>query len=111
LTETKTCVDCKQTLSLDNYRLYNRNNGKCSRDHVKNDGSAERKNLGQFKIYRGALGKLDTSRYQVLCANCNLAKFWGRNGECPHKTPEFANRFYRPGYRVSPLTGAKTIAA
>jgi len=42
-------------------------------DHVRGDGSSERKNLNYFQIYQKVL--LDAEgRYQLLCANCNWIK-------------------------------------
>ena len=57
-------------------------------DHVFNDGSFERKQLGIGRgssVYRHVkkLG-FPKDRYQLLCANCNTAK--QTRGACPHQT-------------------------
>jgi hypothetical protein len=62
-------------------------------DHVKNDGAAHRKELRPDRP-RGASGQdfyrwlrdqgyPQDGRFQVLCANCNLAKMRARG--CPHQ--------------------------
>lgn len=44
-------------------------------DHVLHDGAAERKTLSQNLLCgRIVKGKVDISRYQILCANCNRLK-------------------------------------
>jgi len=54
-------------------------------DHVKNNGSSERKKFGHRQtLYNAILEKGYTPlEYQILCMNCN----WGKRrlGICPHK--------------------------
>lgn len=52
-------------------------------DHVKNGGTAHRKQCGTRGVYLDAISKYDPERFQILCHNCNFAKF--RNGICPHQ--------------------------
>lgn len=54
-----------------------------SLDHVQNDGSAHRKKRGGFGIYTDATSELNPERFQILCHNCNFAKY--ANGICPHQ--------------------------
>lgn len=52
-------------------------------DHVRGGGSAERK----AGVNVGPEARRNPERFQVLCANCNLAKgFWGT---CPHVYQEW----------------------
>ena len=50
-------------------------------DHVKNDGSKHRKERGFYGVYKDALN-YNPERFQVLCHNCNHAKY--TRGSCPH---------------------------
>lgn len=45
-------------------------------DHIHGGGAKEIKSLGHSKIYKKILSnlKLESSNYQVLCANCNWIK-------------------------------------
>ena len=43
-------------------------------DHVKNNGSEERRALGQSKILRRAIATYLPKEYQVLCMNCQWIK-------------------------------------
>lgn len=53
-------------------------------DHVKNDGSLHRQQIGQRMIYRWLKENNFPKRgFQLLCYNCNLAK--ARYGKCPHQ--------------------------
>lgn len=51
-------------------------------DHINNDGSAHRKQLGNKQIYRWLIRHNFPSGFQVLCWNCNITK--GMFGKCPH---------------------------
>lgn len=57
-------------------------------DHIYNDGSKHRRELGipaGWRFYAWlARNNFPTDRFQLLCFNCNFAK--GLYGECPHKT-------------------------
>lgn len=53
-----------------------------SLDHVNNDGSKHRKDVGNYGVYYDAIKIYDTSRFQILCYNCNFAK--QTRGKCPH---------------------------
>jgi hypothetical protein len=68
-------------------------------DHVKNDGSLERRRiLNTYTLYLRVLrfaGR--SSRYQLLCWNCNEAK--RIEGRCPHQAR-------RPAARGPALLGA-----
>lgn len=62
-------------------------------DHINNDGADHRRRLtgdqhgGTLQVYADILKDVDyRSKYQLLCANCNLAK--ERLGYCPHHVPE-----------------------
>jgi hypothetical protein len=48
-------------------------------DHVYDDGAEDRRR-GKIATWRLAL--IDPTRFQVLCRNCNWAKF---QGGCPHQ--------------------------
>lgn len=53
-------------------------------DHVNNDGSAHRKEMGTPAIYLWlAQHDYPQGRFQALCWNCNLSK--GFFGMCPHQ--------------------------
>jgi len=53
-------------------------------DHINNDGNLERLELKEHQIYYKAKREgFPKDRYQLLCANCNLAK--GVYGKCPHE--------------------------
>lgn len=52
-------------------------------DHVNNDGRAERKSIGNaIRFFKKIIKEDFPSNYQILCANCNIAK---SKGICPHK--------------------------
>jgi len=55
-------------------------------DHIHNDGRAHREKLGRapYKIYMDIKERNYPPEFQVLCMNCNYAKF--SQGQCPHKT-------------------------
>jgi hypothetical protein len=56
-------------------------------DHKEGHGNEHRRSIGGHsggKFYRWLKRRGFPPGYQVLCANCNLAK--GFFGECPHKT-------------------------
>lgn len=48
-------------------------------DHINNDGAAERR---RTKTATWRLALVEPHRFQVLCKNCNWAKF---QGGCPHR--------------------------
>lgn len=54
-------------------------------DHVNNDGKQDREQIGGGNSLYAWLRKngFPKDRFQLLCWNCNLAKF--HYGECPHK--------------------------
>lgn len=53
-------------------------------DHINNDGSNHRKEIGGAKaIYRWLKKNNYPEGFQVLCMNCNCAKSW--YGICPHE--------------------------
>jgi hypothetical protein len=55
-------------------------------DHINNNGGSHRREInkvGGGKFYRWLRANGYPDGYQVLCSNCNLAKF--RSGECPHE--------------------------
>jgi len=56
-------------------------------DHVNNDGSAHRKEIGQSAIYRWLVRNGFPPGFQTLCYNCNLGKRVN-GGVCPHRTGE-----------------------
>lgn len=51
-------------------------------DHVNNDGAAHRRQLGYQNIFSWLIKNGCPAGFQILCANCNLAKGW--YGCCPH---------------------------
>jgi hypothetical protein len=51
-------------------------------DHVHNDGAAHRRKIGAANLYSWLKANGFPPGFQVLCANCNLAK--SRYGQCPH---------------------------
>jgi hypothetical protein len=54
-------------------------------DHLDNSGSLERRSRTAYGWKRDILaGKVDPSRYQVLCHNCNYSKHLGK-GVCHHR--------------------------
>ena len=54
-----------------------------SLDHVNNDGWVDKQELTSHQILRkAAREKYDSSKWQLLCMNCNFAK--GHFGVCPH---------------------------
>jgi len=56
-------------------------------DHINNDGAKHRKELGLNKggtqFFRWLIKNNFPEGFQVLCRNCNWAKY--RYGKCPHK--------------------------
>jgi hypothetical protein len=57
-------------------------------DHINNDGAEHRKSLSKGKnktssLYRWLVKNNFPKDFQLLCWNCNTAKF--RYGKCPHK--------------------------
>lgn len=55
-------------------------------DHINNDGNTHRKNGGRTGIFickKILCGELDTSNFQILCANCNYSKM-RHEGICLH---------------------------
>ncbi len=54
-------------------------------DHIKNDGAAHRKEVGEGGRFYKWLRRqgFPKDNFQLLCFNCNCAK--GIHGECPHK--------------------------
>lgn len=56
-------------------------------DHVNDDGAEHRKEIGKYMIgvafYKWLKRNGYPPGYQVLCANCNIAK--SRYGQCPHQ--------------------------
>jgi hypothetical protein len=51
-------------------------------DHVKGDGKEHRAKRSKFGVYEDAVKQYDPERFQVLCHNCNFAKY--QLGKCPH---------------------------
>ena len=58
-------------------------------DHIKGGGSADRKKYKGTSYYYFILNNPDLSKYQVLCANCNVIKRCGQE-EC--RKPTSGNR-------------------
>ncbi len=52
-------------------------------DHIKNDGAAHRREIGNGQIHRWLKRNNFPAGFQVLCFNCNAAKHI--LGRCPHK--------------------------
>lgn len=53
-------------------------------DHVNSDGNVHRKEIGVgYNLYVWAMKNSYPDRLQVLCWNCNMAKF--HKGVCPHQ--------------------------
>ena len=52
-------------------------------DHVNNDGNLHRKIVNPQELYRWLCRNGFPVGFQVLCANCNVAKF--QRGICPHR--------------------------
>lgn len=59
-------------------------------DHINKDGGQERMRLGnQRKVLENASMIKDTTKYQILCYNCNAGRAQrGIDGVCPHKLPK-----------------------
>lgn len=55
-------------------------------DHINNDGSRHRKEMGSRQIYSWLIKNNFPSGFQILCHNCNMAK--GFYGKCPHRIIE-----------------------
>lgn len=53
-------------------------------DHVHNDGKEDRNGRPNYIIMRQAVTNFRPDLYQILCFNCNFAKFHNK-GICPHK--------------------------
>lgn len=51
-------------------------------DHINGGGSAHRRSINRYQIYRWLRKQGYPSGFQILCYNCNCAK--GMLGECPH---------------------------
>lgn len=63
-------------------------------EHLNNDGytvkykSGKGKRLAGTGLYRHIIDAGFPSDITLACFNCNCARaYWGRGGECPHKTP------------------------
>ena len=52
-------------------------------DHVNNDGKEHRSRVGKWAVYKEALEEVDSGKFQLLCHNCNFAKY--TLGVCPHQ--------------------------
>lgn len=53
-------------------------------DHVQNNGAAHRREIGHTRLYAWLkANEFPQAAFQILCANCNRAKF--RYGTCPHQ--------------------------
>lgn len=52
-------------------------------DHIHDDGSKHRKQRGGFGVYQDATSFHNPERFQILCRNCNFAKY--QQGICPHQ--------------------------
>lgn len=54
-------------------------------DHIKNNGSEHRRQIkaSGASFYRWIIKNKFPEDLQVLCMNCNAAKYW--YGTCPHK--------------------------
>ena len=66
------------------------NSHKLTTDHIHNDGSSTRKRdrTGTRYFYKKVVeGRLDLSRFQTLCWNCNFSKHLG-DGVCVHMRQE-----------------------
>lgn len=59
-------------------------------DHINNDGHEERKLLNGTHMYAYVKRNGFPPRYQVLCWNCNIAKY--TSGICPHKIASKRNK-------------------
>ncbi len=51
-------------------------------DHINGDGQKHRSERGSYGVLKDALGSYDSSRFRILCHNCNMAM--GLYGACPH---------------------------
>lgn len=58
-------------------------------DHVENNGSSHRRKIGQTQIINWLIAQNFPPGFQVLCANCNLAKAF--YGVCPHQLSKDAH--------------------
>lgn len=61
-------------------------------DHINNDGAAHRKRVGHSSVYRWLKKNHFPDGFQVLCYNCNWAKY--RYGICPHEKERCENAKY-----------------
>lgn len=84
-------IDYRRKLRLKFLEMYG---GKCicchideeaflALNHILEDGDEHRKQRTSYGIYIDATAKYDPDRFQILCHNCNFAKY--RNGVCPHQ--------------------------
>jgi len=51
-------------------------------DHINGNGKEHRAKRSKIGVYKDALAKHQPDEYQVLCHNCNFAKY--QMGKCPH---------------------------
>lgn len=73
-------------------------------DHVDNDGAQHRKMVPAVALYAWLCKADFPKNFQLLCANCNIAKH--QRGCCPHQTPG-SKRATTLGMREkSPLSSA-----
>ena len=73
-------------------------------DHIDGGGVQQRKSVGRSSgsdFFRWLKLSGFPDGFQVLCVNCNVAKFWG--GECPHQA---AKRDHDKLFGVFGLLGA-----
>jgi len=54
-------------------------------DHINSDGAKERKDIGTgIDLFKHIIAQgITKERYQILCQNCNTAKYYHKG--CPHK--------------------------
>lgn len=56
-------------------------------DHINGDGKQHRKEVHDSRIYRWLKKhNYPKNRFQLLCYNCNIAKYHNNN-VCPHRIP------------------------
>jgi len=56
-------------------------------DHINNDGSKHRKQVGHNYVYRWIIKNNFPSGFQVLCMNCQFIKEYERNQDCIRAFP------------------------
>lgn len=58
-------------------------------DHIRNDGAEDRRKhpARGYAYFRRIVKENDFSKFQVLCFNCNMGRFFN-GGICPHKSAE-----------------------